>query len=98
MGASNSSTIKNGDWEHHICWIDSPKSESSSPSKTTSEGSEVTNNNFIRNASLTRSIKNYREKWKKLEPQKSMEETSQGIELASLASSVKTTDTEEYLV
>ena len=95
MGASNSSTIKNGDWEHHICWIDSPKSESSSPSKTTSE---VTNNNFIRNASLTRSIKNYREKWKKLEPQKSLEETSQGIELASLASSVKTTDTEEYLV
>ena len=97
MGASNSSTIKNGDWEHHICWIDPPansKSESSQ-SKTTSE---VTNNNFIRNASLTRSIKNYREKWKKLEPQKSMEETSQGIELASLASSVKTTDTEEYLV
>lgn len=97
MGASNSSTIKNGDWEHHICWIDppaNPKSESSQ-SKTTSE---VTNNNFIRNASLTRSIKNYREKWKKLEPQKSMEETSQGIELASLASSVKTTDTEEYLV
>ena len=98
MGASNSSTIKNGDWEHHICWIDNPKSESSSPSKTTSEGSEVTNNNFIRNASLTRSIKNYREKWKKLEPQKSLEETSQGIEMSSLASSVKTTATEEYLL
>ena len=95
MGASNSSTIKNGDWEHHICWIDNPpKSESSSPSKT----SEVTNNNFIRNASLTRSIKNYREKWKKLEPQKSLEETSQGIEMSSLASSVKTTATEEYLL
>ena len=91
MGASNSTTIKNGDWEHHICWTDPPPK----PKSETPKSSPTVNNNFIRSTSLTRSLKNYREKWKKLEPQKSYEETSQGIELASLASSLKTTDTEE---
>ena len=93
MGASNS-TIKNGDWEHQICWMDPPEKPKSAP-ETPKKDPKVTNNNsFSRNASLSRSIRNYREKWKKLEPQKSFEETSQGIELASLAS-IKTTETEE---
>ena len=99
MGASNSTVIKNGDWEHRICWMEPPVApEKSVPESPEKDPNVTNNNNFIRNASLTKSLRNYREKWKKLETQKSLEETSQGIELASLASSLKTTETEEMIM
>ena len=99
MGASNSTVIKNGDWEHRICWMEPPPNRPKSVPESPKKDPKVTNNNnFIRSASLTRSLRNYREKWRKLESQKSLEETSQGIELASLASSLKTTETEEMIM
>ena len=106
MGASNSTTvIKNGDWEHKLCWTEPP---------TPLEGIKWAEprENFNRNSSLSRSLRILRNKdpfkngrndnssgrsWQKLKPEHSLEETKNGIELASLSSMV-TTRTEEMVI
>ena len=117
MGASNSTTvIKNGDWEHRLCWTTPPDpSPSSAPDKgnapkdpadATLMENEGNNNNFSnkRNSSLTKSLRllkrasPQRGSWQKLKPQNSYEETKNGIEMASLSSSVGTTKTEEFVI
>lgn len=102
MGGSNSKSsqaaIKNGDWEHRLCWMDTSK-----PGSAISE-EKVFVANAPRRLSLTRAslrLRNScvkgnddddaevpkRKKWQRLQ------ETNLGIEMASLASSTHTEDT-----
>merc|ERR1711874_93445 len=114
MGASNStSVIKNGDWEHRLCWTEPPTPASTptkdnSPNEDTANMENGQNNNYFsvkRNSSLTKSLRllskrtsPQRGSWQKLKPQHSYEETKNGIEMASMSSSVGTTKTEEFVI
>jgi hypothetical protein len=70
MGASNSTpVIKNGDWEHRLCWtapttpISTPTTENSPPEEQEEEKKQDNklqdNNNFSikRNSSITKSLR-----------------------------------------
>lgn len=100
MGASNSTVIRNGDWEHHICWLDTPPN--------TENNSEITESVFKRKTNLTRSFNlkyqsavHRHKNWKKLKVQTNSKEVKNSYELDSIGSatpSVKTTYTEELFV
>ena len=109
MGASNSTSIvKNGDWEHRLCWTAPTTPATPIPAEEIvpdcgdSENGQI-NNNFStrRNSSLSKSLRMLKSRtpqkgsWKKLRSQHSLEETKNGIELASLSS---TTKTEEFII
>ena len=123
MGASNSTpVIKNGDWEHRLCWtapttpISTPTTENSPPEEQGEETKQDNNNTSIkRNSSITKSLRLLKRNpqrnfsHQKLRHQSSLEETQNGIEMASFNASknascettisvltTKSTKTEEF--
>ena len=103
MGATNSvPVIKSGDWEHHICWLDSHSVSSNTVSETskTSTNPQEPNQSLKRRSTLTSSLNNKYQSakwktknWKKLRQQQSLEDNKSAFEMESIASTPKTTRT-----
>ena len=105
MGASNSTpVIKNGDWEHRLCWtapttpISTPTTENSPPKEQEEEKKQDNNNISIkRNSSITKSLRLLKRNphrnfsHQRLRHQSSLEETQNGIEMKSINASCETT-------
>ena len=104
MGATNSvPVIKSGDWEHHICWLDSHSASSSNVGIETNNAThhqQEQNQSLKRRSTLTSSLNNKYQSakwktknWKKLRQQQSLEDSKSAFEMESIASTPKTTRT-----
>ena len=97
MGASNSksvSVIKNGDWEHHICWLETPDE---TPTKQEfKRQNTLTNSLNDRYHSVLLKSKN----WKKLrlQDQNVVKNTFEMESVASTPKTSRTTYTEEFII
>ena len=108
MGSSQSNVIRNGDWEHKLCWTKPTDDKLESTSMHITHQTDDNDDPFKRHSStLTQSLRNLRRNmsssnavshssraahWQKLS------ETKNGIELASLPPSDQTSRTEEIII
>ena len=100
MGASNSMpVIKNGDWEHRLCWTApttpiSTSTTENSPTTDEPEEEKKQDNNFSIERNSIRLLKRNLHRnlnHQKLKQQNSLEETNNGMEMKSFNSSCETT-------